>query len=352
MQDLQLHLAQVIGNTLDFNQLRAGRLSIHLEPLELTEFIQNAVDAFKATCDAKGLELLCDYPDRLQGVFISSDGLRLRQVLFNLISNSVKYTKQGKIRIEFDLIENKPNPHILQISVFDTGIGIPKHKLSKVFQEYSQVHSDNTYAENSTGLGLSLVQELVSALSGSCGVNSTEGIGSHFWCRISVEKLAIDALPKSTSNCHEVKQPGKAPTTYSNTKPELHHLTILVAEDESINRKVIGRILRKYGVNVLEACDGPSAVEAARDEAHSIDMFLVELHIPGLNGLEVMQQIRQVSRYQKTPAICISGALIESDEDHPVSRGFDEFVCKPINPEALISKICYYSLLQVVSNAK
>lgn len=337
ISELQEHLTEIIGNTLDLNQLKGGKLKIHPEPIELKPFMESATHTFQASCEEKGIALVCDVVQGKAGELIEMDSLRLRQILFNLIGNAVKYTEQGKIRVEACLRKEYQADEILRLDVFDTGIGIPAHLQHMVFEEYSQLSHISEHRANGTGLGLSLVRELVSALGGTCGFNSTEGVGSHFWVMLPTRTVGISEL--GSGNSTDLVQ-GVSPQF-----SDLQGLRVLVADDEPINRQIISKVLSKRGVETILAANGKEALDLARAATQPFDMLIMDLEMPIMDGSRALGNIRQISGFEKTPAICITGAVFEFSEGDPLDFGFDEYLSKPVKPDTLLSKVCYQSLM-------
>lgn len=341
VSELQEHLSEIIGNTLDLNQLKGGKLKIHLEPIELKPFMESATHTFQAACEEKGIALVCDVVQGKAGELIEMDSLRLRQILFNLIGNAVKYTEQGKIRVEACLRKEYQADEILRLDVFDTGIGIPVHLQHMVFEEYSQLSALVKYRANGTGLGLSLVRELVSALGGTCGFNSTEGVGSHFWVMLPTRSLEQKEISPTSNDTVNAVSPQFS---------DLQGLRVLVADDEPINRQIISKVLSKRGVETVLAANGKEAFDLAKASASAFDMLIMDLEMPVLDGGQALAKIRELPGFERIPAICITGAVFESETSDPLDHGFDEYLSKPVKPDTLLSKVCYQSLIHKMTS--
>lgn len=342
MGKLQRHLTDIISNTLDLNQIKAGKLMMRAEQFDWTDLVENAAETYRAACEEKGLLLVCNIDPGICGKHIESDSLRIRQILFNLIGNAVKYTEQGRVCVAA-VLRCKPNAEsTLRLEVLDTGTGIPEARQRDVFVEFAQLHDGLEYRARGTGLGLSLVRELAQGLGGQCGFASAEGVGSQFWVELPVKAVTPAATAASGAALTPAAGSGAGGNNEANA---LKGLRVLVVDDENINRQVICNILERRGVETIQASNGREALDLAAGLPQPVDIILMDIQMPVMDGLQALPKIRALPGWGRVAAICISGAIVESDANDPLQHGFDEMLAKPIAPSNLLAKAGYYSLL-------
>ena len=317
-------LLALLNDILDLSKVEAGRLDLEQIPFQPAQLIHEIQALFLESAHHKHLELLAvwtgDSADRYQG-----DPHRLQQMLSNLVSNALKFTAQGKIEMLAREVSREGATATLEFSVADTGSGIPVEKQSLLFQPFSQVDSSTTRQFGGSGLGLSIVRSLASMMGGGVGLESTEGKGSRFWFQIKVMVLASgqDTRVEERAVPDQISHPGLAPRLTGH---------ILVVEDNTTNRTVIGAFLTKLGLSYTMAEDGQQGVELYKIDP-DIDLVLMDIHMPVMDGYAATRQIRaweQENGKPPLPVIALTADAFEEDRQHALQAGMDDFLTKPI----------------------
>ncbi|MCX7178229.1 MAG: ATP-binding protein, partial [Proteobacteria bacterium] len=253
------------------------------------------------------------------------DPHRLAQMLSNLVGNAVKFTAQGEIRIEAREIQRTQDAAVLEFSVADTGIGISPEQQAKLFQHFSQADSSTTRRFGGSGLGLSIVRNLAVLMGGEAGVDSTEGQGSRFWFRITAPLRGPDADARQSPGWSGMAAGPLDQTTQFDGK-------VLAVEDNAINRMVIQALLTKLGVSVAFADHGAQAIEAISQGAE-VDLILMDLRMPVMDGYEATEQIRRweaTNGRERRPIIAMTADAYAEDRRHCLEVGMDDVLTKPI----------------------
>jgi PAS domain S-box-containing protein len=311
MADSSAHrLLGVIDDLLDISRIEARRLHIEEQPFDLRDCVIKVVETFEEPARNKGLSLKCAVASQVPET-VSGDPSRLGQVLMNLIGNAVKFTKSGVIGI--DVARGKGG---LVFRIHDTGIGIPGEKLEQLFKPFSQVDSSLTRPYGGTGLGLAISKELVEMMGGAIEVESQAGEGSTFTFTIPLKEMGEDELP-----CEEGAEACAPP------------LQVLLAEDDPMIGDLVRMILEKKGLSVEVVENGREAV--SRWQEGGIDLILMDLQMPEMNGLEAARKIRELEEGQGR-RICIFAMTAHArpeDREECLAAGMDGFLIKPLRME-------------------
>lgn len=336
-------LSSVINDVLDLSKIESGKLAIEHTPVYPIELMQTLEVIFAKLALENGTQLYCNC-DIDEQTYIYSDPVRLRQILFNLVSNAVKFTVQGSIHISMKLappvVKNgetidaldthdslKNEPHQFCISVQDTGIGIEESRLDAVFESFTQSDSSTTRNYGGTGLGLTIVKKILTLLGGSVSVTSKINEGSTFTVTVPVD-IGISENPIPTQ---VLPQPiDKAPI-----KP----LTILLVEDNEINTMVAQHMLEQNGYRVISVINGEDAVAAV--QAHQFDLVLMDIHMPIMDGEEATKQIRALpdKRLASIPIIGLTAEAFTARHKAFLAIGMNDVITKPIEQTSMISTI-------------
>jgi len=320
-------LLRVINDILDFSKVEAGKMEIEYIPFNIRELIEEVVEMISFSSDEKGLSIKYsidnDIPNKLLG-----DPTRLRQVLLNYGSNAVKFTDEGHVSFEADLVESDGNDQLIRFTVTDTGIGIPEEKQSEIFSSFSQADSSTTRKFGGTGLGLAICRQLAELMDGEVGLDSEKGNGSSFYFTVPLEKVAADK---------------KSDFDNQNEEKELvsidKSLRILVAEDNEVNQIVTTKMLEKEGfiVDIVET--GTAAVE--RVKKNECDLVLMDIQMPEMDGYEATEVIRKMEKGtdKHIPIIALTASAMEKDRDLCFKAGMDDYIAKPVDKQDLIKKI-------------
>ena len=317
-------LLRIFNDILDMARLDVGKLTIEEKPFSPHRCITEAVDIITPELRRKGLNFTITLAEEVPETVVG-DKLRLRQVLSNLIGNAVKFTDGGKVEVRVTAgkapFDGKQDVTFI---VSDTGIGVPDKKKDFLFRTFSQVDASLSRKYGGTGLGLSISKEIVELMGGTISFVSEEGVGSAFSFTILMRTAGLesDTQPSIKSQSHE-ELPG--------TQEEKSALRILLAEDDPVNRLVIGGILRKANYNFDIAEDGLEALEMW--EKGGYDLVLMDIQMPHLNGFEATHAIREKEQEYAghTPIIAMTAHASKDDEKLCLAEGMDAFISKPID---------------------
>ena len=295
----------------------------------LASVLRYTTDLLVRSAQKKALELSClvdpDVPRILRG-----DAARLSQILINLGGNAVKFTRDGSILIEVNLVRAEEEKIVLLFSVKDTGIGIAADRLNTLFTPFTQADGSTTRKYGGTGLGLAISKELVRMMNGRIGAESRAGLGSTFWFTAQFDLPARQdddrMLAKDAEAMHASKS-GSVPSLPENVR-------ILLVEDNAVNQKVAVAMIKKLGGLIDVAVDGREAIAAL--EKGSYDLVLMDCQMPEMDGFEATRFIRQKGKTgARIPIIAMTASAMQADREKCILAGMDDFIAKPVQPEEL-----------------
>ena len=320
-------LLDVINDILDYSKIEAGKLQVVTDEFDLRETMESTIKALAPRGQAKGLEMSSRVDPAVPNV-LYGDATRLRQVITNLVGNSIKFTEQGAIDVCVEVASEIEGDAYLRFTVTDTGIGIPPPKLESIFEPFTQADASATRQYGGTGLGLGISARLVKLMGGEIGVDSQVGGGSifRFTARFGT------TYPAATGN-------NDAEASGAPRAPARRPLRILLAEDNVVGQKLVTRLLSRHGHDVVSVSDGLSVLEVI--ERHTFDLVLMDAHMPGLDGFQATGRIRE--REARTgghlPVIALTAMAMAGDEKRCLEAGMDGYVSKPIEPIKLYAAI-------------
>jgi signal transduction histidine kinase len=320
-------LLGVINDILDLSKIEAGKFKINRSETDIINLCNAVVNLLRVRAREKKLELITDFDPNLPN-HIMADSLRLNQILMNLIGNAIKFTSQGSIVLKLEILNRKGNNVRLKFSVIDTGIGIAKENIDKIFETFEQADEQTTVKFGGTGLGLSIVKNLAKLKGGLLEVVSEEGKGSTFcftnWYEV-VKETPVSEKP--------VKE---ALTPFNNLK-------VLVAEDNPINKFLIVKILKDWMIDADVVENGKDALDKLRENDY--DIILMDTFMPVMNGLDAIKLIREghVPGKEKVPVITFSAAVMENDKRTAIEAGANDVISKPFELEVLHQKLSKYT---------
>jgi PAS domain S-box-containing protein len=330
------HLLDLINDVLDLSKIEAGRMDIEATPCDLRQVAVDLRYVIEERAQRKGLQFTTDIDPRIHARVVL-DGRHVRQVLLNLLGNAVKFTPQGQVTLKI-ATAGKPGAERLRFDVIDTGIGIEAENLSAVFQAFRQTRSGAELG--GTGLGLTISHRLVRSMGGELKVESTPGRGSRFHFElplVEAEEAAAPAAPDADAGMLASDArlaPGE-------------HLTALVADDSSVNRRILASLLESAGVRVITAAGGVEAVELAR--THRPDVVLMDLRMSDLNGFEATRRLARDEATASIPVIAVSASAWDEVREASREAGCVDFLPKPVRADVLFARLQRYTRVRFVS---
>ena len=324
-------LLALLNDILDLSKIEAGKLQLEYTVFEPEQLLREAQALFSGSARNKDLRLdhAWQGPPRQR---YRADVPHLRQMLFNLVGNAIKFTAQGQIRIEGRLVGGDGSTAMIEFAVSDTGIGIPADKQGLLFKPFSQADSSSTREFAGTGLGLSLVSNLAALMGGKVGVDSEPGRGSRFWF-----SFAADIVPAGHESRRN-ERPSATPVLAGQGAALLSG-HVLVVEDNRTNSKVVELLLKKLGVSCSLATDGRQALEMATG-GEKFDAIVMDIHLPGMDGYAATGKIRQWESdgaQPRRPIIALTANAFDEDRQRCMEAGMEDFLAKPVQFEELKS---------------
>lgn len=325
-------LLNIIEDVLDISKIEADKLTLSEKPFNLREAVKDVIDINSPKINAlsKHLELEYSIDDNISGM-VTGDENRLKQVLVNLVGNGIKFTDEGKVTLSVTGKEIKNNVQLVKFCVKDTGIGISKEDLPRLFQPFSQIDISSSRKYSGTGLGLSICKKLVEMMSGFIDVTSEKGVGSQFCFTIPMKVAAA----------------GRSWASVSDTDFEYRPLNILLAEDNLVNQLVAARIFENLGYTIDLAENGAVAIQKATDKDY--DLIFMDVQMPEVDGLEATRSILKHCNGHITPPVIIAmtANAMKEDEAECLQAGMKDFISKPFTIEGLKSTISRWNKTSV-----
>ena len=306
-------LLVLLNDILDFSKVEAGKLDLEILHFDLRSLLIEFTESIALQVEAKGLEVILDIT-RIERSMVKGDPDRIRQIIANLVSNAIKFTAQGDITIRTELLEDENSNLIFSCSVHDSGIGIPEIAIEKLFQKFTQVDSSTTRKYGGTGLGLSIAKQLCEIMQGSISVTSTLGEGSCFKFNI---QLAKSAQSKQVIPSFDVS-----------------NLSLLVVDDNAINREVFRGQLELWGCHVEEASSAEMAISTLGQRCDNkqplFDVIFVDMQMPEMDGATFAKNIRNDPRFKQLPMVMMTSLSAPGDKQYFTELGFCAYFAKPV----------------------
>jgi len=318
-------LLSLLNDILDLSRMEAGKLELERAPFQIGKVLAGVTDVLGVVARQKGLALDCRLDPEAPAAVIGDD-LRLRQVLFNLLGNAIKFTQAGQVALEVVREENRNGRVRLHFAVTDSGIGISPQQMADIFNPFTQADGSTARRFGGSGLGLTIAQRLVALMGGQLEVESELGRGSTF--RFAVD---FDPAPMALAAvAPRLGLPEPAPPARRNRR-------ILCAEDNAVNRRLIKLLLDKLGIEVVTVEDGVEALEALAADAY--DLVLMDVQMPRLDGHDATAEIRRRERRSggRMPVIALTAPAMLGDREACLAAGLDAYLTKPIQQSELVA---------------
>lgn len=322
------NLLAIVNDVLDFNKIESGKVVFENIRFNLAELMHNICGGQIIKANEKGLIFKLKVDDALRNKIVIGDPTRITQIIFNLVSNAIKFTRQGYVEVKVNCMEDRHNQVVIRFSVKDSGIGIERDNLNAIFEPFTQESITTTRKYGGTGLGLAIVKRLLELRGVQMEVTSKPGQGSEFTFNLD--------LPVATEKQEE---PAAKPNINVNTDHELNNLNILVAEDNMVNTMLMKKFFSKWQVQSSFAENGERAVEMM--QYGNFDIVLMDLQMPVLNGFDAAIEIRKMPDAKKAnvPIIALTASALTDIREKVFSSGMNDYVSKPFKPEELKQKI-------------
>jgi len=332
------HLLSVVNDVLDISKIESGKMPFESIPVSPHKLLADVVSIMRAQAGERGLTLDLDYQSDIPRE-VQTDPTRLRQVLMNLLTNAVKFTEAGGIRVRV-LLDEQPNPDDPQlvIHVTDTGVGMSKQQLERIFSAFCQADSSTTRKFGGTGLGLAISRHICEQLGGGLTVRSEPGAGSTFTARVRTGPITgVRRVPRGSSEAIGTRSESAAGHDPSRAKALAGR--VLLVDDGETNRKLIRVILSRKGMQITEAANGQEALDHV-EQGGPFDIILMDMQMPVLDGYGATAELRR--RGIQSPIIALTAHALSSDRDKCIHAGCSDYLAKPVNPDTLVATIRQY----------
>lgn len=336
------NLLAIVNDVLDFNKIESGKVVFEKIKFNLVDLMQNICGGQIIKAEEKGLLFKLDIDSTLRRKVIFGDPTRLTQIIFNLVSNAIKFTSQGSVWVRVTCLEDRHNNITVGFSVKDTGIGIKKENLETIFEPFTQESITTTRQYGGTGLGLAIVKRLLELQSIQMYVSSNVGEGSEFSFNmefpVSTEVIAQPkerlAMPQQQRNHNEEQQP-----VIAEIEDPGSSLRVLIAEDNPVNVMLMKKLFSKWKIVPTIAENGERAVEIV--QYGNFDIILMDLQMPVMNGFDASMEIRKMTDPAKSniPIIALTASALFDIRDQVTNAGMNDYVAKPFKPDELMEKI-------------
>ena len=324
------HLLNTVNDILDLSKIEAGKLAIDEHPFLMKDVIEEIASILEIKAEEKGLQLNTFIYDNCDELIVG-DPFRVKQILYNITGNAIKFTEKGFVELKCEGIKGK-NSIDYRITITDSGIGIPADKINGIFESFEQAEKSTSRKYGGTGLGLSISKRITELLNGKITVTSEVGKGSAF--TIALPMRIASTKEKEINN----KDAGK--------KSDLHGLEILIVDDEPFNLMLAEIILIKHGAHISVANNGKVALE--KIEMQSFDIVLADLHMPEVDGYMLANKIRE--QYLQVPLIALTANVMQNDLEKIRQSGFNDILLKPYKEKELLNMIGKYAPVVIGEN--
>ncbi|WP_454774705.1 ATP-binding protein [Janthinobacterium tructae] len=339
-------LLGIINDVLDVSKIEAGHMSIEQAPFRLAEVIEKIAASMGVAAHDKPIEVrIGSLPDGVDQVL--GDALRLEQVLVNLTSNAIKFTAQGTVELLTSLESRDGDAAMLRFSVRDTGIGIAPEVQETIFSAFSQADTSTTRRFGGTGLGLTICRQLVNLMGGSLRLQSRQGQGSEFSFTVPLQLLPAGPLSSPDmqallADANADAREAVAAVAQDPGTPEEHVLAgvrVLVVDDSEINRDVVNHILCDQGAVPSFACDGRQALDWLLAHPADVDIVLMDVQMPVMDGLQATRALRQLPQFQDLPVVALTAGAFQTQRTAALEAGVNHFISKPFDVPQTIALI-------------
>lgn len=307
-------LLTVINDILDFSKLESGKLQLNDIDFKFNGIVNGILDILYLNIKNNDIEISVDIDNKLNAFFVGDDN-RIKQVLLNILTNAIKFTKKGDIDIKLECIEDKLNSAVIKASITDTGIGISEDVQNKLFEKFTQADSSTTRKYGGTGLGLAICKNIIELMGGDIGFESKVNIGSTFWFTIELIKSSKQVIDQ----VHSIEAVDLNLLMFEGT--------VLLVDDVLVNQIVAQAMLEELGFNVITAENGQDAIEKYKNQVFTL--ILMDCQMPIMDGFEATKNIRELEDDKHTPIIALTALAMKGDDELCLNAGMDDYISKP-----------------------
>lgn len=331
------HLIELINDVLEMSRIEAGHATVQVDDIDLNDLLESLVAVFGYQASSKQLELSLEIAPDVPWA-VRTDGGKLREILLNLISNAIKFTHQGFVRVKAQVSEPGETQLKLRFIVEDSGIGIAAQNVNRIFDAFHRAQDSDRVIEG-TGLGLTISQRYAALLGGGLTVESKHGAGSRFQLDISVERGNPERVEAAAqSRAHATLASGQGP------------FKVLVVDDHEANRLYLSRLLEAVGIEAQRASDGAEAVEAF--EQWQPDAILMDLRMPRVDGFEATKRIRKLPGGANVPIVAVTASVFGDEQRRIAEAGMNAFVRKPFRESEIFDQLSHLAGVRFVYKGK
>lgn len=323
-------LLQILNDILDFSKIEAEQIDFESVSFDLRLLAEEVTGMMTPESSEKNIDLRLHYPDSAPRYMVGDPG-RVRQILFNLVHNAIKFTAAGYVAVSFRHQALPDGAVRFHIEVEDTGLGIPADKVDSIFNKFSQVDSSTSRKFGGTGLGLSICRELARRMGGNIGVRSTLGTGSVFWFEIVLSECAAGDPVRTAVASNAPRK----------NQPILHfaQAQVLLVEDNPVNQLLALTMLKKYGCDVSVATNGEEALAQLKEKEWAFDLIFMDCQMPVMDGYEATRAIRAIEAQKAPrphmPIVALTAHALNGDDEKCYLAGMDDYMAKPIRQNEL-----------------
>jgi CheY-like chemotaxis protein/anti-sigma regulatory factor (Ser/Thr protein kinase) len=310
------NLLEILNATLEYSALSANHIHLEEEEYPLRETLEGVAAQFAFKAKSKGLILSHTFDSNFPEAVVG-DALRLRQLVWHLVANAVKFTNKGEVEVRASTSQVERGRGELEVRVRDTGIGIPANHISAIFESFRQLETGLSRNYPGLGLGLAVAQKLAVLLGGEISVESEPGKGSTFLVRLPI-RLPVDVHVR--------------PVDFKRIRGHL-----LVVDDDSVAQTIASHVLRRHSYDVECVCSGPAAIDKA--SRATFDLILLDLQMPGMDGFQTARYIRAIPAYANTPIIAVTANCSSDYRDRCIKTGMQGFLAKPVQSKELVQTV-------------
>jgi len=308
-------LLTLLNDILDFSKIEAGKMTLESIPFNIEQLVKELVALLHGKAEERNVQLISEMDSKLEK-FVRGDSVRIRQILTNLMTNAIKFTENGEVKVKLSVLEKNSDSIRLKLKVIDNGIGIPEEAQRKLFNSFTQADGSTTRKYGGTGLGLAIVRQLVTMMHGRLGVESKPGEGSCFWVELVFEIVNEEAIEDQPEKDQEVAG-------------EIGGRVLLV-EDNPVNQMVAKKMLEKMGMDYEMVNNGQEAVDRIAED-QNFNLILMDCQMPVMDGYEATHVIRDK---EKEPdhiiIVAMTANAMEGDKEQCIEAGMDDYIAKPV----------------------